>query len=304
MLTQTRIHLAPPQPSPLPPASTSSITRSVLAYRFVELHAIGDLLCGLRGSRVELTFHPASEIYHRVASKCRSLHGRYLATPWLACPHLQTLFLGIHGRPPSFTYKRQLYTVRDGGTIALDWLLAFDLEDADGIISKDSSTPLLVVVPGLTSDSDAAYAKHLVHSMARKGWNVVVLLRIAVARQRMSLNGTQQVCLSFREITHDIFGACNTALLCCNTMSQTPRDIPLRVVPFLSGGFEFQQHHMPSTTNLVESELIKLLQLGPSLYFICIYDKRGGGPGPPDRKGDRHKPVEGFTFEGGPIFTA
>ncbi|XP_044973879.1 protein abhd-3.2-like [Hordeum vulgare subsp. vulgare] len=71
-------------------------------------------------------------------------------------------------------YCRQLYTVRDGGTIALDWLLAFDLEDADGIISKDSSTPLLVVVPGLTSDSDAAYAKHLVHSMARKGWNVVV----------------------------------------------------------------------------------------------------------------------------------
>ena len=25
-------------------------------------------------------------------------------------------------------YCRQLYTVRDGGTIALDWLLAFDLE--------------------------------------------------------------------------------------------------------------------------------------------------------------------------------
>uniref|UniRef100_A0A453G0Z9 AB hydrolase-1 domain-containing protein n=1 Tax=Aegilops tauschii subsp. strangulata TaxID=200361 RepID=A0A453G0Z9_AEGTS len=50
----------------------------------------------------------------------------------------------------------------------------FSLADADEIISKDSSTPLLVVVPGLTSDSDAAYAKHLVHSMARKGWNVVV----------------------------------------------------------------------------------------------------------------------------------
>ncbi|XP_037407553.1 phospholipase ABHD3-like isoform X1 [Triticum dicoccoides] len=155
-------------------ALAALVAVSALAYRFVELHVIGDLLRGLRGRRVELTFHPASEIYHCVASKCRSLHGRYLATPWLASPHLQTLFLGIHGRPPSFTYKRQLYTVRDGGTIALDWLLAFDLEDADEIISKDSSTPLLVVVPGLTSDSDAAYAKHLVHSMATKGWNVVV----------------------------------------------------------------------------------------------------------------------------------
>ncbi|XP_062227249.1 embryogenesis-associated protein EMB8-like [Phragmites australis] len=145
-----------------------------IVYRFLELHVIGDLLRGFRGGRVELTFHPASEIYHLVASRCRFLHGRYLATPWLASPHLQTLFLGISGRPPSFTYKRQLYTVRDGGTIALDWLLASDLEDADGFISKDASTPLVVVVPGLTSDSATAYVKHLAYSMASKGWNVVV----------------------------------------------------------------------------------------------------------------------------------
>ncbi|XP_039838205.1 embryogenesis-associated protein EMB8-like isoform X2 [Panicum virgatum] len=150
---------------------------AVLLYRFLELHFLGDLLRGLRGGRVALTFHPESQVYHRVASKCRSLHGRYLATPWLASPHLQTLFLSISGRPPSFTYRRQLYTVRDGGTIALDWLLASDLEDADSCdesSSKDDSTPLLVVIPGLTSDSSAAYVKHLVFSMASKGWNVVV----------------------------------------------------------------------------------------------------------------------------------
>ncbi|PWZ31739.1 Embryogenesis-associated protein EMB8 [Zea mays] len=155
-------------------ALAAIIVVSVFLYRFLELHVIGDILRGFRGGRVELTFHPASEIYHRVASKCRLLHGRYLATPWLASPHLQTLFLGIYGTPPSFTYKRQLYTVRDGGTIALDWLLASDLEVADGFISKDASTPLVVVVPGLTSDSAAAYVKHLVYSMASKGWNVVV----------------------------------------------------------------------------------------------------------------------------------
>ncbi|KAF8779410.1 hypothetical protein HU200_002679 [Digitaria exilis] len=147
---------------------------SALLYRFLELHFLGDLLRGLRGGRVALTFHPDSQVYHRVASKCRSLHGRYLATPWLASPHLQTLFLSISGRSPSFTYRRQLYTVRDGGTIALDWLLASDLEGSDESISKDDSTPLLVVIPGLSSDSSAAYVKHLVFSMARKGWNVVV----------------------------------------------------------------------------------------------------------------------------------
>ncbi|OEL29031.1 Embryogenesis-associated protein EMB8 [Dichanthelium oligosanthes] len=152
---------------------------AALLYRFLELHFLGDLLRGFHGGRVALTFHPESQVYHRVASKCRSLHGRYLATPWLASPHLQTLFLSISGRSPSFTYRRQLYTVRDGGTIALDWLLASDLEAADvgsydESISKDDSTPLLVVIPGLTSDSSAAYVKHLVFSMASKGWNVVV----------------------------------------------------------------------------------------------------------------------------------
>ncbi|XP_025806157.1 phospholipase ABHD3-like isoform X3 [Panicum hallii] len=135
---------------------------AALLYRFLELHFLGDLLRGLRGGRVALTFHPESQVYHRVASKCRSLHGRYLATPWLASPHLQTLFLSISGRPPSFTYRRQLYTVRDGGTIALDWLLASDLEAADADSCDESIRFLL------------QYVKHLVFSMASKGWNVVV----------------------------------------------------------------------------------------------------------------------------------
>lgn len=68
--------------------------------------------------------------------------------------------------------------MRDGGTIALDWLLASDVSgdshDTVRVISKDDSTPLVIVVPGLTSDSASAYIKHLVHRMAKQGWNVVV----------------------------------------------------------------------------------------------------------------------------------
>uniref|UniRef100_A0ACD5U221 Uncharacterized protein n=1 Tax=Avena sativa TaxID=4498 RepID=A0ACD5U221_AVESA len=166
----------------VPPAHyavAALVLASAFLYRFLELHVLGDLLRGFRGGRVALTFHPDSQVYHRVASRCRSLHGRYLATPWLASPHLQTLFLGFFARAPPFTYRRQLYTVRDGGTIALDWLLASDCEDAvdgscNGTISSDDSTPIVIVVPGLTSDSSAAYVKHMVFSMASKGWNVVV----------------------------------------------------------------------------------------------------------------------------------
>lgn len=67
-----------------------------------------------------------------------------------------------------------MYTVHDGGTIALDWLLATDSKGSDGILSEDASAPLVVIVPGLTSDSAAAYVKHMAYSMATKGCNTVV----------------------------------------------------------------------------------------------------------------------------------
>jgi hypothetical protein len=37
---------------------------------------------------------------------CEIIPDRYLATPWLASPHLQTLFLGFWARPPALTYRR------------------------------------------------------------------------------------------------------------------------------------------------------------------------------------------------------
>ncbi|KAJ6814558.1 embryogenesis-associated protein EMB8-like [Iris pallida] len=150
----------------------------VFLYNFLEIHFLGDLRRGLRGDRVALTFDPASKIYQEVASKCRSLHGRYLVTPWLASPHLQTAFLNFFGRAPVFCYRRQIYTVNDGGTIALDWLLASDVAGVSSEsvqnISKDDSTPIAIVVPGLTSDSASPYLRHIVHKTAKQGWNVVV----------------------------------------------------------------------------------------------------------------------------------
>ncbi|XP_073000260.1 embryogenesis-associated protein EMB8-like [Typha latifolia] len=151
---------------------------AVFLYNFLELHLLRDVFGGLRGDPVVLTFDPASKIYEGVVSKCRALHGRYLATPWLASPHLQTTFLNFFGRPPTFSYRRQLFTVHDGGTLALDWLLASDVaggpSETSRVIYKDDTTPLVVVIPGLTSDSSSAYVKQLAYSMASNGWNVVV----------------------------------------------------------------------------------------------------------------------------------
>ncbi|KAG5152612.1 hypothetical protein JHK84_029084 [Glycine max] len=129
-------------------------------YRFLELHFLQDLFSLFSGSSVTLTYHPASQFYDAVVSKCRILHGTYLATPWLSSPHLQTVFLNFFGRPPFFKYRRQLFTTPDGGTVALDWLLSSDVSAGaihmEDVVSTDESTPIVVVIPGLTSDSSSA----------------------------------------------------------------------------------------------------------------------------------------------------
>ncbi|PPR87515.1 hypothetical protein GOBAR_AA33175 [Gossypium barbadense] len=132
----------------------------VFLYNFLEFHFFQDFFSGFRGAPVALTFHPTSHIYHGVVSKCKILHGRYIATPWLSSPHFQTAFLNFFGNPPAFSYRRQLFHASDGGTIALDWLTSSDISrgafEVNHTISKDDTTPLVVVIPGLTSDSTSS----------------------------------------------------------------------------------------------------------------------------------------------------
>ncbi|KAK6114770.1 hypothetical protein DH2020_007039 [Rehmannia glutinosa] len=150
----------------------------VFLYNFLEFHFFQDIFTGFRGGPVFLTYNPNSEIYHGVVSKCRTLHGRYLATPWLSSPHFQTSFVNFFGRPPVFTYRRQMFHASDGGMFALDWLLHSDVSGVaaqnNHAIAKDDTTPIVVMVPGLTSDSASPYMKHLVFHTAKCGWNVVV----------------------------------------------------------------------------------------------------------------------------------
>ncbi|XP_010675413.2 uncharacterized protein LOC104891355 isoform X2 [Beta vulgaris subsp. vulgaris] len=151
---------------------------AAILYNFLEWHVIRDILTGFRGQSVTLYYNSESKLYDGVVSKCRILHGRYLTTPWLASPHIQTTFLNFFGRPPVFNYRRQLFSTSDGGTIALDWLMSSDVIGhgayVDNVIPKDDRTPIVFVVPGLTSDSNSPYLKHLVYNTAKCGWNVVV----------------------------------------------------------------------------------------------------------------------------------
>ncbi|KAL1820568.1 hypothetical protein ACET3Z_015437 [Daucus carota] len=102
---------------------------------------------------------------------------RYCATPWLSSPHLQTMLLEFVAKPPKFSYKREIFLSSDGGTFALDWLMSSDVlhsENENDILWEKGTTPTVLVIPGLTSDSTAAYIRHLVHTTAIRGWNAVV----------------------------------------------------------------------------------------------------------------------------------
>ncbi|KAK1391936.1 Embryogenesis-associated protein EMB8 [Heracleum sosnowskyi] len=150
----------------------------IYLYNFLEFHFLQDLRTGFRGSPVTLTYHSTSQLYHQVVSKCRLLRGRYFATPWLSSPHLQTVLLELVKRPAVPRYRRILFHASDGGTFALDWLLSADVCGStmgkDNVISKEDTTPIAVIIPGLTSDSASVYLRHLAIYTAKRGWNVVI----------------------------------------------------------------------------------------------------------------------------------
>ncbi|XP_016539020.2 embryogenesis-associated protein EMB8 isoform X2 [Capsicum annuum] len=151
---------------------------AVLLCHFVEMYFMQELFTGFRGQPVSLTFNSCCDLYQQVVSKCKTLNGRYSSTPWLCSPHLQTAFVHFFGRAPVCNYRRQIFHISDGGNIALDWLRKVDVEKPsierlDGV-QRDDKSPILLVIPGLTSDSYSAYIKHLTFKMAKRGWHVVV----------------------------------------------------------------------------------------------------------------------------------
>ncbi|XP_057424315.1 embryogenesis-associated protein EMB8 [Lotus japonicus] len=156
----------------------AAIALITFIYNFLEIHFLEDLFSGFSGSPVDFTFNSSCEFYHAVVSKCRILHGTYSTTPWLSSPHLQTVFLNFFGNPPVFKYRRQMFRTPDGGTIALDWLTSSDVSGGafhmDDVVSKEECTPVVMIIPGLTSDSASPYLKHLAYHTAKRGWKVVV----------------------------------------------------------------------------------------------------------------------------------
>ncbi|CAI5950641.1 unnamed protein product [Closterium sp. NIES-65] len=116
-------------------------------------------------------------------------------TPWLCSPHLQTTFVHFCAPTPHVPYIRHVVRTPDGGTLGLDWAEpeaavgggkggkgagaagvggSGEAKVAGGRAERSSQVPIVIVVPGLTSQSSDKYMRQCVAGVTRHGWRALV----------------------------------------------------------------------------------------------------------------------------------
>lgn len=140
----------------------------VIFYRFVDFQLISHFFTG---DSAKLVYSTESDVAKNVLQKMT--FERFWPTPWLCSSHLQTMFLHFFAIPPAVKYRRELLTTVDGGTLGLDW--ADPLPDGSShLLPERDNTPIVLIIPGLTSDSKSQYVMHAVDAALDKGWRAAV----------------------------------------------------------------------------------------------------------------------------------
>ncbi|CAI5494794.1 unnamed protein product [Closterium sp. Naga37s-1] len=143
-------------------------------YNWFDLHVVSHLFVG---DRVKVVHHAGSNVARAVFARMRIPH--FWPTPWLCSPHLQTTFVHFLAPTPDVPYIRHVVRTPDGGTLGLDWAEPAAAAPADGgekggqgkgagaagmegsgeaqvaggRAERTSQVPIVIVVPGLTSQS-------------------------------------------------------------------------------------------------------------------------------------------------------
>ncbi|XVE58153.1 hypothetical protein DITRI_Ditri04bG0147400 [Diplodiscus trichospermus] len=81
--------------------------------------------------------------------------------------HVETIFASFFRSVPHVRLRRECLQAKDGGTVALDWVVGDDRR-----LPPDS--PILILMPGLTGGSQDSYIRHMLTTAKRRGWRVVV----------------------------------------------------------------------------------------------------------------------------------
>ncbi|XP_049674361.1 protein ABHD1 isoform X2 [Accipiter gentilis] len=145
-------------PLPLLPPLLAAATTALLGYYWARVPRRPLLAAGPR-LRAFLEQH------------CPAVGETFYPTPWCFEGRLQTVLGALLLARPPVSYRSEALRAPDGGQLILDWA-----EDADSNRHPDPhACPTVLLIPGLTGSSQAAYLLRLVHRASRAGYRSVVL---------------------------------------------------------------------------------------------------------------------------------
>eukprot|EP00884_Botryococcus_braunii_P020405 jgi/Botrbrau1/7048/Bobra.0165s0071.1 len=122
----------------------------------------------VRMSRKPAIIRQKTAFNEAVLSRCPTVHELYEVPLFLSNGHIETIAASKLRKDLKRVYVRELLTMSDGGTVALDY------EDLKSARELPDDAPVMVVLPGLTGGSHDTYVQHMVGTAHRQGIRAVV----------------------------------------------------------------------------------------------------------------------------------
>ncbi|KAM7395416.1 hypothetical protein PAMA_006937 [Pampus argenteus] len=128
-------------------------------------------LCYQWGRRSQAPALVCSEAFSVFLRKyCPVVTECFTPTPWCWGGRLQTLVCALIKSRPPVTYRNELIRTSDGGQISLDWV-----DNQASVAYPESSTrPTVLILPGLTGNSQQSYVLHAIRQASGHGYRCVV----------------------------------------------------------------------------------------------------------------------------------